>query len=55
VTKRGQSAVVLDSAEPAEPSPRHVLEEHALDGLARAELQNLRQLRLDETHRAIVA
>ena len=51
VAERGEPAVVTQRRdEAAEPAPRDVLEEDALDGRARAELEHLIGRRLDESH-----
>ena len=42
------------AAEPPEPAPGDVLEEYALDRIARAEVEDLRQVRLHEAHRLMV-
>src|SRR5581483_308249 len=51
VAERVEAAVAaLDRVEAPEPAPRDVLEEHPLDGLARAELEHLLVGRLREAH-----
>jgi hypothetical protein len=51
VTQRGEEAVVpLDGDEAAEAAPCDVLEKHALDRIARAELAHLRITRFDDSH-----
>jgi hypothetical protein len=53
VAERGQAAVVGECREPAEPTARDVLEEHALDRVAGAEVEDLVQTWLDRlVHRA---
>jgi hypothetical protein len=47
VTERRQRPVVGKSRETAEPPPRDVLEEHALDGILRTERQDLVEGRLE--------
>ena len=48
MTERRQGSFALDGAEAAEPAPRDVLEEDALDRLLRAEVEDLVEPRVDE-------
>ena len=48
VAERDERAVALERGEAAEPAPRDVLEEDALDRLLRAEGENLIERRVDE-------
>ena len=55
VAERRERAVApRGGGEPAEPTPGDVLEEDALDGLARAELEHLLPRRLGDLHHASV-
>jgi hypothetical protein len=49
VAERGELAVARDGAEAAEAAARYVLEEDALDGVARAELEDPLERRLPKT------
>jgi hypothetical protein len=48
VAEGGQATVVLDRPKAPKASPRHVLEEDALDRILRAEVEDLVEARLDE-------
>jgi hypothetical protein len=48
MAERDERAVALERGEAAEPAPRDVLEEDALDRLLRAERENLVERRVDE-------
>ena len=41
VAERGQPLTVADGGEPSDPSPRDILEQHALDRVLGAELEDL--------------
>ena len=48
MAQRAELPALGQRDEAAEPAPRDVLEEHALDGILRAEPEDLVALRLDE-------
>jgi hypothetical protein len=48
MAQRGKSLVAADRREPAEPAPRDVLEEDALNRLLGAEGEDLVERRIDE-------
>ena len=50
MAERRQAAAGRECGEPSETAPRDVFEEHALDGLLRAEGENLLERRVDGNH-----
>jgi hypothetical protein len=48
MAERRQLISIASRDEPTKPAPSHVLEEDTLDGVARAEAEDLGTLRLDQ-------